>query len=130
MGMESALPAAGASLGGVKPWWVVCLCAQWCGTCREYRHVFDALAGDWPQVRFVWVDVEDEEDVVGDVDVETFPTILIADGGVARFLGPVLPQAPVLARMVQALQSDPGASVATAQAQALFERIALNRSPS
>lgn len=127
MGMESAQPAAGASLGAEQPWWVVCLCAQWCGACREYRAVFDALAGDWPQVRFDWVDIEDEEDVVGDVEVETFPTILIADGRVARFLGPVLPQAQVLARMLQVLQGDARALVQDAEAQALFERICASR---
>ena len=22
---------------------VVCLCAEWCGTCRDYRATFDAL---------------------------------------------------------------------------------------
>lgn len=123
MGMESGLQQAAQS------WWVVCLCAQWCGACREYRSAFDSLAGDWPQVRFVWVDVEDEGDVVGDVDVETFPTILIADGRLARFLGPVLPQAQVLTRMLQALQADPGASAAGKPAQALFERIAASRVP-
>ena len=42
-------------------WTVVCLCAGWCGVCREYRAVFDALAAAHPQVRFDWVDVEDEE---------------------------------------------------------------------
>ena len=25
-------------------WWVVCLCAGWCGVCREYRSGFEALA--------------------------------------------------------------------------------------
>ena len=127
MGMESASPPTGSSLGVTQSWWVVCLCAQWCGVCREYRGAFEALAGDWPQVRFAWVDVEDEEDVVGDVDVETFPTILIADGHVARFLGPVLPQAQVLARMLQALQGDVGAPAAGEPAQRLFERIAASR---
>ena len=127
MGMESASPLVGSPLGVTQPWWVVCLCAQWCGACREYRNAFEALAGDWPQVRFAWVDVEDEEDVVGDVDVETFPTVLIADGSAARFLGPVLPQAQIVGLMLQGLQSDPRAAVAGAQAQALFERIAASR---
>lgn len=102
------------------------LCAQWCGVCREYRSAFQELADRWPQMRFEWVDVEDEEDVLGDIDVETFPTLLIADGRVARFLGPVLPQAKVLERMLQGLQGDPGA-VADAGAQALFLRIAASR---
>ena len=98
-----------SAAGVCQPWWVVCLCAQWCGVCREYRSAFDALARDWPQVRFEWVDVEDEEDLMGDVDVETFPTVLIADGGAARFLGTVLPQTQVLGRMLQSLQADPDA---------------------
>jgi thioredoxin 1 len=67
----------------------VCLCANWCGTCRDYRPLFDDLARAHPQVRFVWVDIEDDADLAGDLDVETFPTLLIADGTTARFLGPL-----------------------------------------
>ena len=124
MGMESTLQHTESAAGAHQPWWVVCLCAQWCGVCREYRSAFEALARDWPQLRFEWVDVEDEEDLVGDVDVETFPTILITDGAVARFLGTVLPQPQVVGRMLQSLRADPGAPAADAQAQALFKRIA------
>ena len=129
MGMEAVLQVAESAVGARQPWWVVCLCAQWCGVCREYRSAFEALARDWPQVRFEWVDVEDEEDVVGDVDVETFPTILIADGAAARFLGALLPQTQVLVRMLQSLQKDSDATMADAQAQALFERIVASRAP-
>ncbi len=129
MGMEAVLQVAESAVGARQPWWVVCLCAQWCGVCREYRSAFEALAHDWPQVRFEWVDVEDEEDVVGDVDVETFPTILIADGAAARFLGALLPQTQVLVRMLQSLQKDSDATMADAQAQALFERIVASRAP-
>ncbi len=123
------MQVAESAVGARQPWWVVCLCAQWCGVCREYRSAFEALAHDWPQVRFEWVDVEDEEDVVGDVDVETFPTILIADGAAARFLGALLPQTQVLVRMLQSLQKDSDATMADAQAQALFERIVASRAP-
>ena len=62
---------------------VACLCAQWCRTCDAYR---DTLLGVresmqlHPDVaaRFVWVDIEDEADLVGDLDIEDFPTILLA----------------------------------------------------
>jgi hypothetical protein len=84
-------------------WLVVCLCADWCGTCKQYRQPFEALAAQFPQMRFVWLDVEDREDVAGDLDIETFPSILVAQGEQARFLGPVLPQTGVLARMLQSL---------------------------
>ncbi|GGH58913.1 hypothetical protein GCM10010975_20040 [Comamonas phosphati] len=105
-------------------WLVVCLCAAWCGTCKQYQQSFEQLAAQFPQMRFVWLDVEDREDVAGDLDIETFPSLLVAQGGEARFLGPVLPQAPVLARMLQALPDDPAARPAdVAEAQELLARV-------
>lgn len=106
------------------PWWVVCLCAQWCGVCNQYRATFEQLATQFPQMRFIWLDVEDREDVAGDLDIETFPSLLVADGERARFLGPVLPQPAVVTRMLQSLAQDPGAGPADpAQAQALLARL-------
>jgi thioredoxin 1 len=82
---------------------VFCLCAQWCGTCREYQPIFDQLAAQWPDVRFVWVDIESHDELLGDLDIENFPTLLIADHqGQARFAGTVLPHAETLQRMCQA----------------------------
>ncbi|WP_119965725.1 thioredoxin family protein [Simplicispira lacusdiani] len=113
-------PAPAAAESG---WWAVCLCAEWCGTCRDYRAVFEALAQEHAGVRFVWVDIEDESDLAGDLDVETFPTLLIADGRTARFLGPLLPQAGVLSRLLESLRAAQGGAGAGPQAQAVFERV-------
>ena len=105
-------------------WWAVCLCAAWCGTCGIYRPLFDELARAYPDVRFEWVDIEDESDIAGDLDVETFPTLLIADGERALFLGPLLPQAPVLARLLASLQAAaPGSAGPGGEAQQVFERV-------
>ena len=41
---------------------VVCLCADWCGTCRDYRAPFEALGKELPDAEFLWVDIEDEGD--------------------------------------------------------------------
>lgn len=71
---------------------VVCLCAAWCGTCRDYEVVFDALKQAHPQHRYRWIDIEDEADLAGDVDVETFPTLMLAHQGQVFFAGPVLPR--------------------------------------
>ena len=106
-------------------WGVVCLCAAWCGVCRQYAAEFQALQAAYPQVRFAWVDVEDQEGLVGDVDVETFPTLLIGCADRALFLGPLLPQIKVLERLLESLMQ--GASASTAlpvEASALWQRIA------
>ena len=114
---------AGADAAAPRGWWAVCLCAAWCGTCGIYRPLFDELARAHPQVRFEWVDIEDESELAGDLDVETFPTLLIADGERALFLGPLLPQAPVLARLLASLQAGAPAAGAGGEAQEVFERV-------
>ena len=85
--------------------WVVCLCADWCGLCRDYAAVFALMAARYPAFRFAWLDIEDQADLVGDIDVETFPTVLMADAQGARFFGPLMPQANTLARLLDSLQS-------------------------
>ena len=87
-----------------EPLWVVCLCAEWCGACREYRPLFEQVARAHPGFRFAWVDVEDHADIADDFDVETFPTLLVANDEGTRFLGPLLPHAETLARLLGALQ--------------------------
>ena len=83
---------------------VVCLCADWCGTCREYAQVFEALQQALPAHRYRWIDIEDEADALGDIDVETFPTLVIGGrDGAVRFAGPVLPQPGQIARLLQSL---------------------------
>ena len=85
---------------------VVCLCAAWCSTCRDYRATFEDAAGRHPSMGFSWVDIEDETDLVGDLDVETFPTLLVADATSVRFFGPLLPQPDHLGRLLASLQAD------------------------
>jgi hypothetical protein len=102
--MDTATPASGAEIRLT----VACLCAQWCRTCDGYRQVFDqvlAALGD-SGVRGVWVDVEDQADAIGAIDVENFPTLLIARGDEVLFYGPVIPHAQTLQRLINAaLQS-------------------------
>jgi thioredoxin 1 len=80
---------------------VACLCADWCGACREYKPLFDSLARKFPHVRFLWVDVEDEADLIDPIEVEDFPTILIANQQNPLFFGTVLPHIETIERLIQ-----------------------------
>lgn len=104
---------------------VACLCADWCGSCREYRDTFEQVARDRPGWRFVWIDIEDESDALAafDLDIENFPTVLIARGGELRFLGTVLPHAATLMRTVDAAQRAGLQTPAPVQAQRLVARV-------
>ena len=77
---------------------VVCLCAAWCDTCAEFRDTFTRLSRAHPQAAFVWLDVEDDAALVGDVDIENFPTLAVFRAGAPRFYGVTLPQEGVVAR--------------------------------
>lgn len=82
---------------------VVCLCAEWCNTCGSYRSTFDAQARRQPADRFVWLDIEEHEDLVGQLDITNFPTLMLLDGtGQLLFAGTVTPQPQTLERMCQA----------------------------
>ena len=94
---------------------MACLCAQWCDTCRDYLPVFEACAARYgAQVQPLWIDIEDDAELVDGIDVENFPTLLLARGDALLFLGPITPQPQTLARLVaSALAGDltPGADV-------------------
>ena len=91
---------------------VVCLCAEWCSVCRDYRARFEQAQALFPQLRFVWVDVEDQSDLVDPIDVDDFPTLLIARGDGPVFFGPVRPQVEALERLLQDRLANAGARLA------------------
>ena len=81
---------------------VVCLCAAWCGVCRDYVAPFaQAAVAFGARAEFTQLDTEDEAELLGPVDVESFPTLLIARGAQVLFFGTVTPHAQTLTRLVQ-----------------------------
>lgn len=64
--------------------WLVVLCAEWCGTCRGYRAVMEAAAARFPGWRTAWIDIEDQSDLVDELEIETFPTVLLYQQGASQ----------------------------------------------
>ncbi|MEI7432288.1 MAG: thioredoxin family protein [Betaproteobacteria bacterium] len=83
---------------------VICLCAEWCGTCRDYHPGFDALASEFPGAQFRWVDIEEQADEMGDLDIENFPTLLIGRSDSILFFGTMLPHLGHLRRTIETFQ--------------------------
>ena len=88
---------------------VVCFCAAWCDTCQQYQPKLDQLSQQFPQISFVWADIEDYPELMGDEDIENFPTLLIAQAQQTRFAGTILPHIGHLERLLQAMQVSDGA---------------------
>ena len=86
----------------MSEWLVACLCAEWCGSCREYRPPFESVAREMADAaRFAWIDIEDEPQVPGDLEIVSFPSLLIARDDEIYFYGAITPQPATLSRLVR-----------------------------
>lgn len=90
------------------------------------------LAGfEAAQLAVKWVDIEDHSALLGDLDVQSFPTLLIARGDAPLFLGTVTPHAQTLQRLVQtALAGDMTALPADQDLRELVVNLQAFQSPS
>ena len=112
-----------AQRGGAVARVVVALCADWCGTCREFAPAFARLAAAFPDALFVWLDVEDDSDVAGDIEVDNFPTLAVyADGHPVHF-GVTLPLEPVVHRLLRTLDGAAAPIAAGAAVAGLPQRL-------
>jgi len=102
---------------------VACLCAAWCDVCRSYRADFDALSAQFPDLLFVWIDIEDQSSLVDDLDIDNFPTLLIQQQDIVSFYGTMQPDTAQLKRLVQSLTDQ-----TPQQLQTLADSGALQRS--
>jgi thioredoxin 1 len=99
---------------------VVALCAAWCDACRAFRSTFERLAGSRPDSLFVWLDVEDDSAVVGDIEIEGFPSLAVFHSGLPVFFGVTRPQEGILLRLLAALVETEPRPVAVSDAVAVL----------
>jgi thioredoxin 1 len=95
---------------------VVALCAAWCDSCTEFRATFERIGATRPDTLFVWLDIEDDAAICGDIDVENFPTLAIYRGATLLHYGVSLPQEATVARLVDEMagRSEPARDAPTA----------------
>lgn len=81
---------------------ILCLCAEWCETCRTFRAAFEQVRAARTADRCRWVDIEEQDAllVALDIDIESLPTLIVVDDqhGV-RFAGPISPFAEIALRL-------------------------------
>jgi thioredoxin 1 len=107
-----------------RPLLVVGFCAAWCDTCGDFLATFDALAGARRDAAFVWLDIEDDADLAGDIDIENFPTLAVFDRGRPIHFGTSLPQASIVRRLLDSLDATSRTIAADAGIAGLPARLA------
>jgi len=60
---------------------IVDLWAAWCAPCRMIAPVIEALSEEFPEVKFVKINVDDNQDTAAKYGVSSIPTILAFENG-------------------------------------------------
>ena len=94
---------------------VVALCAAWCDSCEQFRTTLERIAQARPSALFVWLDIEDDSEICGDIDVENFPTLAIYRGERLLHYGVSLPQEGVVSRLIDGIAARSDATAAAPQ---------------
>jgi thioredoxin len=88
---------------------VVDFWAPWCGPCKSFAPVFEQVADDNPDVKFVKVNTDEEQSLAGHFGIRSIPTMMIFREQVIVFQQPgALPKGVVedVLRQVRDLDMD------------------------
>ena len=86
--------------GAIK---ILVVCADWCSVCRDYR----ATLSDLPEFDIKWIDINDFESLTEEIEIETFPTVIIFNEVDVLFLGAVEPNINALTSLLSAVKTTP-----------------------
>ena len=68
--------------------------AAWCGPCRAFAPVFEKASEKYPDIRFIKVDTEAEQELTAAAQITSIPTLMAFRDGVLVFRQPgALPEA-------------------------------------
>jgi len=70
------------------------ICADWCDVCRKLK----ASAPLWLNGTLSWIDLDEDEKILGGLDVENFPTLAVYRSDEWVFWGTVEPMWPIIQR--------------------------------
>ena len=102
---------------------VVALCAAWCGTCRAFRPVFERLAAAQSDSLFLWLDVDDDSAIVGEIEVDGFPWLAVFRSGLPVFFGVAEPHERHLTRLLAEMAEGAPRGLAAPEAVALLKGV-------
>ena len=83
--------------------------APWCGPCKSFAPVFEHTATEHPDITFVKVNTEDQQELAGQFDIRSIPTLLVFREQILLYAQPgALPQSQLdeLITQIKALNMD------------------------
>lgn len=62
--------------------------AEWCGPCKQFGPVFEAVSEKFPEIVFAKVNVEEEQELAGMFQVRSIPTLVFMREKIVVFSNP------------------------------------------
>jgi thioredoxin 1 len=59
--------------------------AEWCGPCRAFAPTFEAASKKYPDVTFVKVDTDAQQELAGAFQIRSIPTLMVFRGQILLF---------------------------------------------
>lgn len=78
--------------------------AGWCRPCQMFSPIFEAASSQHPDVVFGKVDTEDQQQLAGQLGIQSIPTIMVFREGILLFREPGALRAPQLEQLLQGIK--------------------------
>ena len=99
--------------------------AEWCGPCKRFEPVFEASSEANPEVLHAKVDTDAEQDLAGELDITSIPTLMAFRQGILVYRQAGALAAPALDKVLTAVRGldmdDVRAQIAAKDAQGVTQ---------
>ncbi len=75
--------------------------AEWCGPCKAFAPVYEAISEKYPDIIFAKVNTEEEPSIAGSFGISSIPTLMIFRDGIGVFSQPGMLPAAALDELVE-----------------------------
>jgi thioredoxin 1 len=78
--------------------------AAWCGPCRMFAPIFEAAAVKYPDIKFLKVDTDAEQELAGAAQISSIPTLMAFRDGILVFRQPGALPGPQFEQLIEGVR--------------------------
>ena len=79
--------------------------ASWCGPCRQFGPIFESASESHPDLTFAKVDTEAEQQLAGELAIQSIPTLMIFRDGILLYREAGAMPGPALDELIGQVQA-------------------------
>jgi thioredoxin 1 len=79
--------------------------AAWCGPCRMFAPIFGAAAQNHPDIKFLKVDTDIEQELAGAAQITSIPTLMAFRDGILVFRQPGALPGPQFEQLIEGVRN-------------------------